>query len=52
MHTARLREAGVPCVKEPSMAKLFASEKAERICSDAIQTHADLHSLVIARELS
>jgi butyryl-CoA dehydrogenase len=29
----------VPCLKEASMAKLFASETAERICSDAIQIH-------------
>jgi len=36
---ARLREAGKPCLKEASMAKLFASEMAERVCSDAIQIH-------------
>jgi len=34
---ARLRDSGTPCLKEASMAKLFASEVAERICSDAIQ---------------
>jgi alkylation response protein AidB-like acyl-CoA dehydrogenase len=39
LHAARLRDQGVPCLKEASMAKLFASEAAERICSDAIQTH-------------
>ena len=39
LHAARLRDAGQPCLKEASMAKLFASETAERICSDAIQTH-------------
>ncbi len=38
-HAARLRDAGVPCLKEAAMAKLFASEAAERICSDAIQVH-------------
>ena len=38
-HAARLRDAGVPCLKEAAMAKLFASEAAERICSDAIQIH-------------
>jgi len=39
LHAARLRDAGVPCIKEASMAKLFASETAERVCSDAIQIH-------------
>jgi alkylation response protein AidB-like acyl-CoA dehydrogenase len=39
LHAARLRDQGVPCLKEASMAKLFASEAAECICSDAIQTH-------------
>lgn len=34
---ARLKDAGKPCLKEASMAKLFASETAESICSDAIQ---------------
>ncbi|MFT6735326.1 MAG: butyryl-CoA dehydrogenase, partial [Polaribacter sp.] len=34
---ARLKDAGKPCLKEASMAKLFASEAAEKICSDAIQ---------------
>lgn len=37
-HAARLRDAGAPCLKEASMAKLHASETAERVCSDAIQT--------------
>ena len=37
LHAARLRDAGAPCIKEASMAKLFASEMAERVCSDAIQ---------------
>ncbi len=39
MDTARLRDAGVPCLKEAAMAKLYASEMAERVCSDAIQIH-------------
>ena len=39
LHAARLRDAGAPCLKEASMAKLFASEAAERVCSDAIQIH-------------
>jgi len=34
---ARLKDAGKPCLKEASMAKLFASEVAEKVCSDAIQ---------------
>ena len=38
-HAATLRAAGEPCLKEASMAKLFASEMAERVCSDAIQIH-------------
>ena len=37
-HAASLRDAGVPCLKEAAMAKLFASEAAEKICSAAIQT--------------
>ncbi|HBO5091451.1 TPA: acyl-CoA dehydrogenase, partial [Pseudomonas aeruginosa] len=37
-HAACLREAGLPCLSEASMAKLFASEMAERVCSAAIQT--------------
>jgi hypothetical protein len=39
LHAARLRDDGAPCLKEASMAKLFASEMAERVCSDAIQIH-------------
>jgi len=39
LHAAQLRDAGEPCLKEASMAKLFASETAERVCSDAIQIH-------------
>jgi butyryl-CoA dehydrogenase len=38
-HAASLRDAGEPCLKEASMAKLFASEMAERVCSAAIQVH-------------
>ncbi|MFZ3025218.1 acyl-CoA dehydrogenase family protein [Pseudomonas sp.] len=37
-YAANLREAGRPCLTEASMAKLFASEMAERVCSAAIQT--------------
>ena len=36
-HAAALKDAGVPCLKEAAMAKLFASEMAERVCSAAIQ---------------
>jgi butyryl-CoA dehydrogenase len=39
LHAAQLRDAGLPCLKEASMAKLFASEIAEKVCSDAIQIH-------------
>jgi len=39
LHAAALKDAGRPCLKEASMAKLFASEMAERVCSDAIQVH-------------
>ncbi len=38
-HAAALKDAGKPCLKEAAMAKLFASEMAERVCSDAIQVH-------------
>jgi butyryl-CoA dehydrogenase len=37
-HAAALRDAGRPCLKEAAMAKLFASETAEDVCSAAIQT--------------
>jgi len=36
-HAARLKDAQLPCLKEAAMAKLFASEMAERVCSAAIQ---------------
>jgi len=39
LYAARLKDAGAPCLKEASMAKLFSSEMAERVCSDAIQIH-------------
>lgn len=39
LHAASLKEVGVPCLNEASMAKLFTSEMAERVCSDAIQIH-------------
>ena len=39
LHAAAMKDAGLPCLKEAAMAKLFASEMAERVCSDAIQVH-------------
>lgn len=38
LHAAALADAGEPCLTEASMAKLVASETAEKVCSDAIQT--------------
>ena len=38
-HAASLKDAGRPCLKEAAMAKLFASEMAEAVCSAAIQTY-------------
>ncbi|MDP6788378.1 MAG: acyl-CoA dehydrogenase family protein [Rhodospirillales bacterium] len=38
-HAATLADSGQPCRKEAAMAKLFASEMAEKVCSDAIQVH-------------
>ena len=38
LEAARLRDAGRPCLTEAAMAKLFASEMAEKVCSAAIQT--------------
>lgn len=39
LQAAALRDAGQPCLKEAAMAKLYASEMAERVCSAAIQIH-------------
>ncbi|MGY8986353.1 MAG: acyl-CoA dehydrogenase family protein [Sphingomonadales bacterium] len=38
LNAAHLKDQSVPCLKEACMAKLFASEMAEKVCSDAIQT--------------
>jgi len=38
LHAASVKDAGKPCLKEASMAKLFSSEMAEAVCSGAIQT--------------
>jgi butyryl-CoA dehydrogenase len=37
LHAASMKDAGVPCLKEAAMAKLFASEMAERVVSSAMQ---------------
>ncbi|MEZ5233238.1 MAG: acyl-CoA dehydrogenase family protein [Acidimicrobiales bacterium] len=39
LHAAARRDAGLDCAREASMAKLFASEVAERVASAAIQIH-------------
>ncbi len=39
LEAARLKDEGVPCLKEAAMAKLYASEMAERVCSAALQIH-------------
>jgi butyryl-CoA dehydrogenase len=39
LHAAAMKDAGQPCLKEAAMAKLYATEMAERVCSDAIQIH-------------
>ncbi|HEY1796904.1 MAG TPA: acyl-CoA dehydrogenase family protein [Stellaceae bacterium] len=39
LDAAQRRDDGAPCLKEAAMAKLFASEMAERVCSAAIQIH-------------
>jgi len=38
LHAGNLRDAGRPALKEASMAKLFAAEMTERVCSEALQT--------------
>ena len=38
-HAAAMKDAGMPCLKEAAMAKLFASEMAEKICTESIQIH-------------
>lgn len=38
LHAASIKDAGLPCLTEASMAKLVASETAEAVCSGAIQT--------------
>lgn len=39
LHAASLKDRGIPCLSEASQAKLFASEMAEKVCSQAIQVH-------------
>lgn len=38
-HAAAMKDAGLACLTEAAMAKLYASEMAEQVCSDAIQIH-------------
>lgn len=49
LHAAALRDAGRPCRKEAAMAKLFATDMAEQICSDAIQTFGGAGYMVEAQ---
>lgn len=37
LHAARLKDAGLPSLKAASMAKLFATDMAEQVCSEAVQ---------------
>lgn len=46
LHAARLKDAGRPCLTEAAMAKLFASEAAERIVSGALQTFGAMGYMV------
>ncbi|MDP3135370.1 MAG: acyl-CoA dehydrogenase family protein [Burkholderiaceae bacterium] len=46
LHAAALKSAGQACLTEASMAKLLASETAERVCSDAVQTLGGMGYLV------
>ena len=46
LHAARLKDAGIPCLTEAAMAKLFASEAAERIVSGALQTFGGMGYMV------
>ncbi|MGE3936378.1 MAG: acyl-CoA dehydrogenase family protein [Rhodospirillaceae bacterium] len=42
LHAASLKDAGLPSQKEVAMAKLFASEMVERVCSEAVQIHGGI----------
>lgn len=46
LNAARLKDAGIPCLTEAAMAKLFASEAAERIISGALQTFGGMGYMV------
>ncbi len=39
LYAARLTDAGLPTGKEAAVAKLYASEMAEKVCSAALQVH-------------
>jgi alkylation response protein AidB-like acyl-CoA dehydrogenase len=52
LHAATLRDAGMPCLKEAAMAKLYATEMAEAVCPASIQTHGGvgyLEDFAVAR---
>ena len=52
LHAASLKDAGAPCLREASMAKLVSSETAEAVCSGALQTlggYGYLEDYTIAR---
>jgi butyryl-CoA dehydrogenase len=38
-HAGQLKDQNLPCLTQASMAKLFASEIAEKVCSEAIHIH-------------
>lgn len=38
LHAAAMKDQGLPCLTEASMAKLFATETAEQVVSDSLQT--------------
>ena len=46
LFAARLKDAGIPCLTEAAMAKLYASEAAERIVSGALQTFGGMGYMV------
>ncbi|HZJ97364.1 MAG TPA: acyl-CoA dehydrogenase family protein [Oligella sp.] len=39
LNAASMKTQGLPCLSEASQAKLYASEIAEKVCSEAIQIH-------------
>jgi alkylation response protein AidB-like acyl-CoA dehydrogenase len=51
-HVAKLRDEQQPCMQEAAMAKLFASEMAEKVCSQIYEGTSDIQRMIIAREIS